>query len=116
MLGQCTDRHSVPTPAAVEHRDPRYPDAPELLLYTPRPWRSSDLFRRKSLADAVADSEQSQTGLKRTLSAVDLTMLGIGAIIGAGLFSSIGDMTAGDFAPMGRRTRARARRSCSPTC
>jgi basic amino acid/polyamine antiporter, APA family len=55
----------------------------------------TDLFRRKSLVDAVGDSEQAQIGLRRTLSAADLTMLGIGAIIGAGLFSSIGDMTRG---------------------
>jgi APA family basic amino acid/polyamine antiporter len=55
----------------------------------------SDLFRRKSLASAVADSERPQVHLKRTLSALDLTMLGIGAIVGAGLFSSIGDMAAG---------------------
>jgi APA family basic amino acid/polyamine antiporter len=56
-----------------------------------------NLFRRRSLADALQDSEQSQTGLKRALSTFDLTMLGIGAIIGAGLFSSIGDMTVGTF-------------------
>jgi APA family basic amino acid/polyamine antiporter len=55
----------------------------------------TDLFRRKSLADAVAESEHPTTGLKRTLSAFDLTMLGIGAIIGAGLFSSIKNMIAG---------------------
>jgi basic amino acid/polyamine antiporter, APA family len=55
----------------------------------------SDLFRRKSLSDAVAESEHPTTGLKRTLSAFDLTMLGIGAIIGAGLFSSIKNMIAG---------------------
>ncbi len=36
-----------------------------------------------------------QPGLKRTLGALDLTMLGIGAIIGAGLFSSIKDMITG---------------------
>src|SRR5688572_31436647 len=34
-------------------------------------------------------------GLKRTLTAFDLTLLGIGAIIGAGLFSSIKDMITG---------------------
>ena len=62
----------------------------------------SDLFRRKSLADAVARERASQTGLKRTLGAFDLTMLGIGAIIGAGLFSSIGDMTRAATSPTRR--------------
>jgi len=37
-------------------------------------------------------------GLKRTLTAFDLTLLGIGAIIGAGLFSSIKDMITGTAA------------------
>ncbi len=50
------------------------------------------LFLRKI---AVPDTQEHGTGLKRALGAVDLTLLGIGAIIGAGLFSSIKDMITG---------------------
>lgn len=53
------------------------------------------LFRRKSAADIVADAEHGGHKLARTLGAFDLTLLGIGAIIGAGLFSSIKDMITG---------------------
>src|SRR5262245_65788942 len=55
---------------------------------------SRSLFLRK-LAALPADSEQQGPELKRTLGALDLTMLGIGAVIGAGLFSSIKDMITG---------------------
>jgi hypothetical protein len=34
-------------------------------------------------------------GLRRTLEAWDLTLLGVGAIVGAGIFSSVGQMAAG---------------------
>ncbi|MBI3818174.1 MAG: amino acid permease [Planctomycetes bacterium] len=57
------------------------------------------MFRRKAVTDLVPEDGQSGTGLKRTLGVLDLTMLGIGAIIGAGLFSSIADMIAGTVDP-----------------
>lgn len=41
-----------------------------------------DLFRKKSVDQLVSES----TPLKRTLKTFDLTMLGIGAIIGTGIF------------------------------
>jgi APA family basic amino acid/polyamine antiporter len=44
------------------------------------------LFRKKLLSDMLAHAEDSEKGLKRTLSAANLVALGIGAIIGAGLF------------------------------
>ena len=44
------------------------------------------LFRRKSLEALLAQAEDSEKGLKRTLGAGNLVALGIGAIIGAGLF------------------------------
>ena len=49
----------------------------------------SNLFRKKSLAAVLADSSDSVEGghsLKRTLSSLSLIALGIGAIIGAGIF------------------------------
>jgi APA family basic amino acid/polyamine antiporter len=44
------------------------------------------LFRKKSLTEMLAQANDSESGLKRTLSAANLVALGIGAIIGAGLF------------------------------
>jgi APA family basic amino acid/polyamine antiporter len=55
----------------------------------------SDLLRRKSTGAALAESEQPEHALKRTLGAFDLALLGIGAIVGAGIFSSTGQMAAG---------------------
>lgn len=52
-----------------------------------------DLFRKKSLDHLMAES----TPLKRTMRTFDLTMLGIGAIIGTGIFvlTGKGALTAG---------------------
>ena len=44
------------------------------------------LFVKKPLAGLLADADDSEKGLKRTLGAGSLIALGIGAIIGAGLF------------------------------
>lgn len=46
----------------------------------------SDLFRRKSLAILLADADSGEKTLKKTLGKWSLIALGIGAIIGAGLF------------------------------
>ena len=46
---------------------------------------ANPLFARKAITALWADAEQG-AGLKRTLGATNLVMLGIGAIIGAGLF------------------------------
>jgi len=56
----------------------------------------SPLFRRKALADLQHDGEV--THLRRTLGTGDLVALGIGAIIGAGIFSTIGTAAAGNLA------------------
>jgi APA family basic amino acid/polyamine antiporter len=60
---------------------------------------SKSLFLRKLTTDP-AEAEGHGSGLKRSLGALDLTLLGIGAIIGAGLFSSIQDMIGGTFDPV----------------
>ncbi len=56
------------------------------------------LLRTKSVADiqATLDEAQGVHGLKRTLSAYDLVMLGIGAVIGAGIFSTLGTAAVGE--------------------
>lgn len=51
------------------------------------------LFRRKTADQLQAESDTSQ--LKRSLTAFDLTMLGIGAIIGTGIFVLTGEAAAG---------------------
>src|SRR5690242_2728280 len=48
------------------------------------------LFRRKPAATLMADAETHSGGLKRALGALDLTLLGIGAIVGAGIFVMTG--------------------------
>jgi APA family basic amino acid/polyamine antiporter len=54
-----------------------------------------NLFRRKTLASLVQEAEQPERRLKRTLGPVQLTAMGIGAIVGAGIFSTIGAAAAG---------------------
>jgi APA family basic amino acid/polyamine antiporter len=54
------------------------------------------LFRTKSLDLILSESEAPQQQLKRALGAFDVVMLGIGAIIGAGIFATIGTAAAGD--------------------
>lgn len=51
------------------------------------------LFRKKSLQQLQAESEHSP--LKRSLGVFELTMLGIGAIIGTGIFVLTGEAAAG---------------------
>ncbi|MBI5776521.1 MAG: amino acid permease, partial [Nitrospirae bacterium] len=56
----------------------------------------SRLFRTKSIEQILADSNHPDHRLKKTLTAWDLTMLGIGAIIGTGIFVLIGTAIVGD--------------------
>src|SRR5215813_9292086 len=44
------------------------------------------IFRKKSLSALMSQADDHGSGLKRTLTAKSLIALGIGAIIGAGLF------------------------------
>jgi APA family basic amino acid/polyamine antiporter len=54
------------------------------------------LFRTKSLDAILREVEEPAQQLKRALGAFDITMLGIGAIIGSGIFATIGTAVAGD--------------------
>jgi APA family basic amino acid/polyamine antiporter len=54
------------------------------------------LFKTKSLEEILYEGEEPQHKLKRVLGAFDVVMLGIGAIIGAGIFATIGTAAAGD--------------------
>lgn len=55
----------------------------------------------KSLDSLVGQTEDPSHQLKRTLGPVQLTALGIGAIIGAGIFSSVGSAAAGGSEHLG---------------
>ncbi len=64
----------------------------------------SQLLQRKPIAALVSEID-GQGGLKRVLGAGDLIMLAIGAVIGAGIFSSIGTAAAGETLPSGEIVR-----------
>jgi len=53
------------------------------------------LLRRKAVEACQADADRSEHQLKRSLGVFSLTALGIGAVIGAGIFSSPGTAAAG---------------------
>lgn len=57
------------------------------------------IWRRKSLALLMDEASEDEKGLKRTLSSKALVALGIGAIIGAGLFSLTGIAAADHAGP-----------------
>ena len=64
----------------------------------------NQLFQRKPIAELVPDSD-SPLSLKRELGWGSLIMLAIGAVIGAGIFSSIGTAAAGEVLPSGEVVR-----------
>ena len=59
----------------------------------------SNLFKTKSIEQLVGDVEHGTKALKRSLSALDLTLLGIGAIIGTGIFVLTGTAAANQAGP-----------------
>ncbi|GAC1654191.1 MAG: amino acid permease [Gemmatimonadaceae bacterium] len=65
------------------------------------------LFARKPIAELLAE-EGIAHGLKRALGAGDLIMLAIGAVIGAGIFGSIGSAAAGQTDAAGHIVRVGA--------
>src|SRR5438105_13629588 len=54
------------------------------------------LFRTKSLDELVAETHEEGHQLRKALGPWNLVALGIGAIIGAGIFATIGTAAAGD--------------------
>ncbi|MBW3130576.1 amino acid permease, partial [Hymenobacter profundi] len=60
----------------------------------------ADIFAKKSLDKLMHEADEGEGGgLKRTLTATNLTMLGIGAIIGAGIFVLTGTAAANAAGP-----------------
>ncbi|WP_327243774.1 amino acid permease [Streptomyces sp. NBC_01320] len=50
------------------------------------PPRKGGLFRTKTVEQSILDTEEPEHGLKKSLSALDLTVFGVGVIIGTGIF------------------------------
>ena len=59
----------------------------------------SNLLKTKSIEQLVGDVEQGGKALRRSLTAWDLTLLGIGAIIGTGIFVLTGTAAANQSGP-----------------
>lgn len=55
----------------------------------------NQLFCCKSIDKLISDSEEPERRLKKTLGPVSLTALGIGAVIGSGIFTVVGTAIAG---------------------
>ena len=68
------------------------PSATSNELSAPR----SQLLARKSIDKLISDSERPEHRLKKTLGPWSLTALGIGAIIGSGIFVLTGTAAAGE--------------------
>ncbi|GLC27605.1 amino acid permease [Roseisolibacter agri] len=64
----------------------------------------ASLFARKPIGELQVDQE-STGGLKRALGVGDLVMLSIGAVIGAGIFSTLGTAAAGEVNAAGQVVR-----------
>jgi|CXWL01.1.fsa_nt_gi APA family basic amino acid/polyamine antiporter len=62
---------------------------------------ANGLFRTKSLDAILATADHQKTSLRRSLGAFHVTLLGIGGIIGAGIFATVGTAAAGDAARLG---------------
>lgn len=60
---------------------------------------SSVYFRTKPVERILSEAQEKEGGLKRVLSALDLTAIGVGAIIGAGIFVLTGTAAADHAGP-----------------
>ncbi|WP_030663398.1 amino acid permease [Streptomyces cellulosae] len=60
---------------------------------------SSTLFRTKNVEQSILDTEESEHALKKSLSALDLTVFGVGVIIGTGIFVLTGTVAKNNAGP-----------------
>ena len=58
-----------------------------------------DVLRTKSIEQSLADTEDPEYKLKRRLTALDLTVFGVGVIIGAGIFTLTGRVAQANAGP-----------------
>ncbi|MFI5686533.1 amino acid permease [Streptomyces sp. NPDC051636] len=60
---------------------------------------SSTLFRTKRVEQSILDTEEPEHALKKSLSALDLTVFGVGVIIGTGIFVLTGKVAKTNAGP-----------------
>lgn len=66
---------------------------------TPAGNRGNGLFRTKSVEKSIQDTEDPEHGLKKSLSALDLTVFGVGVVIGTGIFVLTGSVAKDSAGP-----------------
>ncbi len=72
-----------------------FPGPPLESLVLKEAFLASQLFAKKSIDKLISDSEEPEHQLKKSLGPWSLTALGIGAVIGSGIFTVIGTAIAG---------------------
>ncbi|MGV9279298.1 amino acid permease [Streptomyces sp. NPDC003730] len=60
---------------------------------------SSSLFRTKKIEQSIRDTEEPEHALKKSLSALDLTVFGVGVVIGTGIFVLTGTVAKDTAGP-----------------
>ena len=60
---------------------------------------TSPLFRTKNVEQSILDTEEPEHALKKSLSALDLTVFGVGVIIGTGIFVLTGTVAKNNAGP-----------------
>lgn len=60
---------------------------------------SNTLFRTKKIEQSIRDTEEPEHALKKSLSALDLTVFGIGVVIGTGIFVLTGTVAKDNAGP-----------------
>ncbi|MFJ8332687.1 amino acid permease [Streptomyces sp. NPDC094437] len=60
---------------------------------------SSALFRTKKVEQSISDTEEPEHALRKSLSALDLTVFGVGVIIGTGIFVLTGTVAKNNAGP-----------------
>lgn len=63
---------------------------PNFILRNLIRYMSNKLFRKKSIEKLIREDKESTNPLKKVLTVKDLTFMGIAAVVGAGIFSTIG--------------------------
>jgi APA family basic amino acid/polyamine antiporter len=69
---------------------------PQPILFEERRALAKQIFQTKSIDKLISESERPEHALKKTLGPVSLTALGIGAVIGSGIFTVIGTAIGGN--------------------
>ena len=74
----------------------RLPSESRTILFEGASTLARQIFQTKSIDKLISESERPEHALKKTLGPVSLTALGIGAVIGSGIFTVIGTAIGGN--------------------